>query len=1200
MSPALSSMLSTSLEPPTVGADCALISVSGAGIPGTNGLYRRTGVGRWVSNTSAVLEFQSAEVATWLPAPPAAVWGLLYEHTHKYYQRFPADQHGAELAPGSAGWAVRESKKGGKPPAPALTCATVSESCTHARIHSSGVDGLDGLLLARGPPITREGVASYRRYIGRLAQGSEVALDLVSREDAKKWFNRDGAMWGLIYPDSPGHSGKHQFLVDDLQGGPPLRGWAPRSTKHHKGGSGAAALECACGAAHFALAGQGQCTATCLESPDSAECGSCRCTACRLCPPAPPSPPAPPPPPPPPMSPSPPPPPPRPGKQLLLSTGFEDGAGGVEVPLQEGGGGKMTHELPSTAAKRTGANGLRVTIGAPFDPPWKAKVALGSFWAVGGMQQLVVTYWAKAEAPTPPGAALPMPRVDVLDLDEGYEWLGYWEPCTLASDRWTLCRASVPLEASRRGHAVDVSIILGHTAGTTLIDDILVVQQLTPPPAPPLPPPPAPPLSKVILFEDFELMRKQMWPPPDTAVPGTFTDPKAVRAVVLPPADPKDAKAAAAGHLWADVPTAAAAHAGTGVGARLLVKQPYQPAWRARLQLGTHIVLLGDVRVSFWGRAMPAPGGGGSLPVSIDVLDMTTGGEWVGAAAKLQLDGSWKQHEARLLLGPERRAHHLSFAAVVGAAAGEYLFDDITITQAELPGPLATGTLRLGFEADDSPDAVAAGLAVVDLGGGTIAASLQHAKAARTGAAGARIEVSAQFTPAWHAKLRLGTFRAVDACLTVTLHARLESAVGTTAPPFFTIDVLDTSSESTRWLGFWQRFNLSASEWGTFEAVVPLPAASHGHVLEVAVVLGYAAATYLIDDVSVTQGPAPPPPPPPPEVLGSASIDFEEPTAAAAAARLELIGGGGRAEAELSSPLGGRDGGRGAVVRVLDRFSPAWGARLNLGWFEAQRELIVIKVAGKLGPSPPASPDPPMPPPPPPRTDDVWEVCAPRTEKDTKVEKCTPWCVDGKSSADARKERCHLCKCRACSHCAAPPEPFLTVDVLDRDNASRWLGFWQRFNLSASEWRTFEAVVPLPAASHGHVLEVVLVLGHSANTYLIDDVSIMQRDSPASARCFASNRRWSACCLLLERPLPAPRWGCVRLPTTTGAWRACACAGHPGAGQRTSPAPPHASRSQARSRSRSTLRSVTLQWWPWANQRAAATPPPPVKMAAAR
>ena len=81
----------------------------------------------------------------------------------------------------------------------------------------------------------------------------------------------------------------------------------------------------------------------------------------------------------------------------------------------------------------------------------------------------------------------------------------------------------------------------------------------------------------------------------------------------------------------------------------------------------------------------------------------------------------------------------------------------------------------------------------------------------------------------------------------------------------------------------------------------------------------------------------------------------------------------------------------------------------------------------------------------------------------------------------------------------------MTVDVLDRDNSSEWIGHWQRFNLTAAAWRRFEALVPLPPAKRGHVLEVSVVVGHAAATYLLDDVSISQRDSPTSALSLTLN-----------------------------------------------------------------------------------------------
>ena len=210
--------------PPTVGTDCPLINVTGAGYPEVDGMYRpihdqyTTKTMRW-SFKNSMIEFQSAKVAgSWLPAPPSPVWGIVHEHSHRYYQRLPATQHGAELAPGLVGWEVRVGKKGGKSPAPVLTCASVSASCTHVLIRSSGVDGLDGTLLERGPPVVRtdEG-AAFAKYNGTMANGLQVVLDIVDREDARRWFDKDGAMWGIVFADSSGQKAKHQFLVDDGQ-----------------------------------------------------------------------------------------------------------------------------------------------------------------------------------------------------------------------------------------------------------------------------------------------------------------------------------------------------------------------------------------------------------------------------------------------------------------------------------------------------------------------------------------------------------------------------------------------------------------------------------------------------------------------------------------------------------------------------------------------------------------------------------------------------------------------------------------------------------------------------------------------------------------------------------------------------------------------------------------------------------------------
>ena len=96
-----------------------------------------------------------------------------------------------------------------------------------------------------------------------------------------------------------------------------------------------------------------------------------------------------------------------------------------------------------------------------FEPAWKAKVGLGSFWAASGLDQLVVSAWMRAES----ASALPTPHIDVLDIDEEYEWLGSPSACAVSATAWQHCVAVVGLDPARKGHALDVAIVVGHAAG---------------------------------------------------------------------------------------------------------------------------------------------------------------------------------------------------------------------------------------------------------------------------------------------------------------------------------------------------------------------------------------------------------------------------------------------------------------------------------------------------------------------------------------------------------------------------------------------------------------------------------------------------------------------------------------------------------------------------------------------------------------
>ena len=379
-------------------------------------------------------------------------------------------------------------------------------------------------------------------------------------------------------------------------------------------------------------------------------------------------------------------------------------------------------------------------------------------------------------------------------------------------------------------------------------------------------------------------------------------------------------------------------------------------------------------------------------------------------------------------------------------------------------------------------------------------------------------------------KLRLGTFRAANQMLHVALTARLEADGGggespqpsrhhhhgrrsaevaasasDDVPPFFTVDIVDGAD----WIGSWVHLNLSSSAWQRYEVSVPLPFSRRGHFLDVAVVVGHQAGTYLIDDVNVTQTLAPPPPPAPPSVAWGATYDFERlPRVEGGAGAVRLITytpeAAAGASADLCASSAGRAGGHGAMITVSRAPAQPWHTRIGLGLFEAQRAALVLKFSAKLAsPAAGAQLTPPPPPPPFPPQPPPSGLAMPCTNAhgptDSKVEKCMGWCTEG--AASQRSQRCAYCKCRQCPAClaAAATGPFLTVSVTDADNASEWLGYWQRLNLSSAEWRQFKVTVPLSAAKRGHTLETSIVLGHAAGVYLIDDVSIYQTDPVALA-----------------------------------------------------------------------------------------------------
>ena len=163
------------------------------------------------------------------------------------------------------------------------------------------------------------------------------------------------------------------------------------------------------------------------------------------------------------------------------------------------------------------------------------------------------------------------------------------------------------------------------------------------------------------------------------------------------------------------------------------------------------------------------------------------------------------------------------------------------------------------------------------------------------------------------------------------------------------MSVTDASNNS-EWLGFWQRFNLTSSDWHRFEAPIPIALPSkRSHALDVAIIVGHAAATYHIDDVVVSQRE-------PPGAAASISVDFEErgedaPSTVRAVGTAQsphdAAGGGGAAaraplRADLASAAAAHSGGAGAELTVTEVVSPAWAARLELGTVTARLNTATI------------------------------------------------------------------------------------------------------------------------------------------------------------------------------------------------------------------------------------------------------------------
>ena len=99
--------------------------------------------------------------------------------------------------------------------------------------------------------------------------------------------------------------------------------------------------------------------------------------------------------------------------------------------------------------------------------------------------------------------------------------------------------------------------------------------------------------------------------------------------------------------------------------------------------------------------------------------------------------------------------------------------------------------------------------------------------------------------------------------------------------------------------------------------------------MDVALILGHAAATYLIDDVTIVQKEAP-------ASAAAITLDFEEDEHLAqeteTSVAVRMPEGEKLIDADLASTAAAHSGKVGASVTVNEIITPAWHGRLELGW----------------------------------------------------------------------------------------------------------------------------------------------------------------------------------------------------------------------------------------------------------------------------
>ena len=140
--------------------------------------------------------------------------------------------------------------------------------------------------------------------------------------------------------------------------------------------------------------------------------------------------------------------------------------------------GKMRMIAPSAVAKHGGRFGLEVRIEKAYTKNFHAQFSLPHFMPRTAHSAYQLTYWAKQL-----GSGDITPEVSILDVDEGYDWVGGAE-IELGTEWQHIAMEPVYTNENQRGHELQIAFMIGAKEGTVCFEPHPNPQHLTLTPMP--------------------------------------------------------------------------------------------------------------------------------------------------------------------------------------------------------------------------------------------------------------------------------------------------------------------------------------------------------------------------------------------------------------------------------------------------------------------------------------------------------------------------------------------------------------------------------------------------------------------------------------------------------------------------------------------------------------------------------------------